>query len=166
MTRAALEAERDTLNYRIKTGLYGRRWTLAANQRIAEIDRELGKMSLQHDSDCAVHNEPAYPKGPCNCRLSIRVGDEVTVRAKVTSVNGDYIGMNISGCDVVLPASCIISHTPAPRPLKVGDRVRDMGAGIPYIILAIDGDDCWIKQDQTGGRATMPRRVLTRVEGE
>lgn len=20
-----------------------------------------------HDSDCAVHNEPAYPVGPCNC---------------------------------------------------------------------------------------------------
>jgi len=23
-----------------------------------------------HDSDCAVHNEPAYPNGPCNCSLS------------------------------------------------------------------------------------------------
>ena len=23
-----------------------------------------------HDSDCAMHNEPAYPKGPCNCSLS------------------------------------------------------------------------------------------------
>lgn len=21
----------------------------------------------QHASDCAVHNEPAYPAGPCNC---------------------------------------------------------------------------------------------------
>jgi len=21
-----------------------------------------------HTSDCAVHNEPAYPKGPCDCR--------------------------------------------------------------------------------------------------
>lgn len=24
----------------------------------------------QHDSDCAVHNEPAYPKGACDCSLS------------------------------------------------------------------------------------------------
>jgi hypothetical protein len=23
-----------------------------------------------HDSDCAVHNEPAYPNGPCDCILS------------------------------------------------------------------------------------------------
>jgi hypothetical protein len=22
-----------------------------------------------HDSDCATHNEPAYPNGPCNCSL-------------------------------------------------------------------------------------------------
>ena len=22
-----------------------------------------------HASDCAVHNEPAYPNGPCNCAL-------------------------------------------------------------------------------------------------
>lgn len=21
----------------------------------------------KHDSDCAVHNMPAYPNGPCNC---------------------------------------------------------------------------------------------------
>lgn len=23
----------------------------------------------RHDSDCAVHNEPAYPAGPCDCSL-------------------------------------------------------------------------------------------------
>ena len=23
--------------------------------------------NLKHTSDCAVHNEPAYPKGECNC---------------------------------------------------------------------------------------------------
>lgn len=23
--------------------------------------------SIQHWSDCAVHNEPAYPAGPCDC---------------------------------------------------------------------------------------------------
>lgn len=22
---------------------------------------------VMHDSDCAVHNEPAYPAGPCDC---------------------------------------------------------------------------------------------------
>lgn len=24
----------------------------------------------QHDSDCAVHNGPALPVGPCNCKLA------------------------------------------------------------------------------------------------
>ena len=28
-------------------------------------------MTNQHASDCAVHNEPAYPAGPCDCHLSI-----------------------------------------------------------------------------------------------
>lgn len=28
-------------------------------------------MINQHASDCAVHNEPAYPAGPCDCHLSI-----------------------------------------------------------------------------------------------
>lgn len=35
--------------------------------------------SLIHDSDCAVHNEPAYPAGPCNC------GAELTARRKSRS---------------------------------------------------------------------------------
>lgn len=24
-------------------------------------------MQIEHTSDCAVHNEPAYPAGPCDC---------------------------------------------------------------------------------------------------
>ena len=27
-----------------------------------------------HDSDCAVHNMPAYPNGPCDCRLAAHIG--------------------------------------------------------------------------------------------
>lgn len=27
-------------------------------------------MELKHDSDCATHNMPAYPNGPCNCSVS------------------------------------------------------------------------------------------------
>lgn len=29
-------------------------------------------MADYHDSCCAVHNEPAYPNGPCNCSLPTR----------------------------------------------------------------------------------------------
>ena len=28
-------------------------------------------MNGRHASDCAVHSEPAYPAGPCDCHLSI-----------------------------------------------------------------------------------------------
>ena len=26
---------------------------------------------LQHDSDCALHNEPAMPNGPCDCSANV-----------------------------------------------------------------------------------------------
>lgn len=26
-------------------------------------------IKIDHDSDCAVYNEPAYPNGSCNCGL-------------------------------------------------------------------------------------------------
>ncbi len=31
-----------------------------------------------HDSDCAMHNEPAYPNGPCDCSLSRPVREPLT----------------------------------------------------------------------------------------
>lgn len=31
------------------------------------IRREAGQTARSHDSDCAVHNEPAMPAGPCDC---------------------------------------------------------------------------------------------------
>lgn len=35
----------------------------------AELAGKLGAYpEVEHASDCAVHNEPAYPAGPCNCR--------------------------------------------------------------------------------------------------
>lgn len=38
---------------------------------INQLEKELGcqcsACTIKHDSDCAVHNEPAYPKGECNC---------------------------------------------------------------------------------------------------
>ena len=33
-----------------------------------------GATLTMHDSDCATHNEPAMPNGPCNCRLSQVIG--------------------------------------------------------------------------------------------
>lgn len=33
----------------------------------ADTHREAETAVVVHDSDCAVHNEPAYPNGPCDC---------------------------------------------------------------------------------------------------
>ena len=30
----------------------------------------------QHQSDCAVHNEPAYPNGPCRCVQRMRMEED------------------------------------------------------------------------------------------
>jgi hypothetical protein len=44
--------------------------TVSAIDRVIDRTVELAEMvglKLQHDSYCAVHNEPAFPNGPCNC---------------------------------------------------------------------------------------------------
>jgi hypothetical protein len=41
-------------------------WELVLVQRIPR------PAAPEHDSDCAVHNRPALPAGPCNCSVSQR----------------------------------------------------------------------------------------------
>ena len=39
-------------------------------------------MNNNHASDCAVHSEPAYPAGPCDCHLAIALRlDELMTHA-------------------------------------------------------------------------------------
>lgn len=39
-------------------------------------------MTNNHASDCAVHSEPAYPAGPCDCHLAIALRlDELMTHA-------------------------------------------------------------------------------------
>jgi len=48
---------------------------------------------IQHDSDCAQHNEPAYPNGPCDCSARRKAttasasGDEA--KRSETDVSGE-----------------------------------------------------------------------------
>ena len=44
----------------------------------AALAKEGREMSKQHDSDCAVHNEPAYPAGKCDCSVSKKKQDNGT----------------------------------------------------------------------------------------
>lgn len=42
---------------------------------------------IQHDSDCAVHNEPVYPAGPCGCGALVTAALEHALRALVSTNN-------------------------------------------------------------------------------
>lgn len=43
------------------------RWKSVA---FTQADEILALVGAGHDSDCATHNEPAMPNGPCDCSLS------------------------------------------------------------------------------------------------
>ena len=47
-------------------------------------------MTVRHDSDCAVHNEPAEMAGPCDCSVS-RAESVLrdAVQAEITDPAGD-----------------------------------------------------------------------------
>lgn len=58
---------------------HGDQWRIEASKeikrRLARLTSERGEAFQQeayagHDSDCAVHNMPAMPNGPCNCSRS------------------------------------------------------------------------------------------------
>lgn len=67
---------------------------------IGIVRRALGGVGDGHDSDCATHNEPAFPNGPCNCmkrdreRLDWLAAQIVRVRAHAPYqpiiLNGTY----------------------------------------------------------------------------
>ncbi|MDE5451355.1 hypothetical protein GWE18_00495 [Bradyrhizobium sp. CSA112] len=38
--------------------------------------RSIPEMVASHDSDCATHNMPAYPNGPCDCSVSRSLSGE------------------------------------------------------------------------------------------
>jgi hypothetical protein len=46
--------------------------TLTEAQRQGNINAAWHKLDAVHASDCATHNEPAYPNGPCDCHLAAK----------------------------------------------------------------------------------------------
>jgi hypothetical protein len=82
----------------------------------------------------------------------IKVGDFVTVRAKVIDKNDvspvDFCialdALQDSACIWVLP-SAILSHEPAPEPLKVGDVVTYDISIRRYTIIGLHGEQAWLE---------------------
>ena len=60
-------------------------------------------MKDYHDSDCATHNEPAFPNGPCDCRLSLPVIHGFCRDCKHSEKMGDY---EVYQCQIFDNDSC------------------------------------------------------------
>jgi hypothetical protein len=82
----------------------------------------------------------------------IKPGDFVTVRARVLEVDErkpEEINIAPSGSirlnsSLWVLSRTIVSHEPAPEPLKVGDMVTVECATGQYKILALHGDKAWV----------------------
>lgn len=58
---------------RAQAELLARQAMTATQQQIADLARaDMNALTVRHTSDCAVHNEPAMPAGPCNCGAQAR----------------------------------------------------------------------------------------------
>ena len=44
--------------------------TYSIGKQFAHLFLRWSEKKLPHDSDCATHNEPAMPNGPCDCSIS------------------------------------------------------------------------------------------------
>lgn len=86
-------------------------------------------------------------KGPSG--KVIRVGDDVTIKARVREVSAELLGGfwidAIKGASryACIDPAAVVSHTPALKPLKPGPALLD--AQEPVTVLAVDGDMAWVR---------------------
>lgn len=78
----------------------------------------------------------------------IKPGDKITVEFTVTTNNAfeDYHCIateDSKGVRYKVLAGDVIGHTPAPRPIKVGDMVHYRGGSASWV-KAVDGGYAWI----------------------
>jgi hypothetical protein len=72
-TRKLEEARKDAERYRYLRGYnvnYSFLWESGACVEAMDELVDIYRGEDGHDSDCATHNEPAYPNGDCNCSKS------------------------------------------------------------------------------------------------
>jgi hypothetical protein len=77
---AAVQAKRDhqrfVIRHRLMHGSEEERDRILRDlhgDAFGEFAIDFNALSLHHASDCAVHNEPAMPAGPCNCGAQAHV---------------------------------------------------------------------------------------------
>ena len=78
-----------------------------------------------------------------------RVGDPVTVHGTIESIDEGEIQLailaNVGSCYPYVSLNQIATHTPVPKPVKVGDWVDVPGYRTPFQVLSIDESCAWLK---------------------
>lgn len=78
------------------------------SSQAASCQCEACQMNGIHASDCAVHNEPAYPNGPCDCGAAVsqaadQSGDATDMIARSVTTD-DWIGRQVAQAKAELAA--------------------------------------------------------------
>jgi hypothetical protein len=97
--RLALEALEEVKSWKSPT-----RWDGCFDKEITAIKEALNGCQcpecqvVLHTSDCAVHNEPAYPKGECNCGTQRKpLTDEMTKQMRESCDSYEMRGAFVDG---------------------------------------------------------------------
>ena len=96
-----------------------------------------------------------------------RAGDEVTVRAIVTSFNPScefaIKGRTLSG-DFFIKEKEIATHTPNPREFMVGDKVRPRSDGLTYELVGIREGYAFLWNGRNKYARVVEERLLFHVD--
>ena len=74
-------------------------WTEHAMREVQRLGQEIEQCQCPecqikpHASDCAVHSEPAYPKGKCNCGGIVAVADYTALSDKYVALSDKYVAL-------------------------------------------------------------------------
>lgn len=102
--------------------------------------------------------------------MPIRKGDKVTINFLVTE-DENQCGWFEAKLDRSPGANSIkfykdevACHTPAPRPIEVGCKVKYAARASEFKILAIDGEEAWLLNLSNSTRFTTRLYRLTRID--
>ena len=68
-------------------------WTEHAMRETQRLGQEIEQEPVAHWSDCAVHSEPAYPKGECDCGGIVAVADYTALADKYVALSDKYVAL-------------------------------------------------------------------------
>jgi hypothetical protein len=64
-----------------------------AMSEVQRLGQEIEQAPVAHWSDCAVHSEPAYPKGECDCSGIVSVADYTALSDKYVALSDKYVAL-------------------------------------------------------------------------